>query len=127
METFSSIGPTIDGRPKPEVVRTNAVSTAALGGSTGCTNGFRGTSASAPHIGGLAALAKQRTPSLTSGGIAGYVEMLARTNDPGSRNVFLPAALDGGPIAYSIASGADLFGYANAGRVDTPVADFPGW
>ena len=52
--------------------------------------------------------------------------MLARTNDPGSRNVFLPAALDGEPIAYSIASGADLFGYANADGSTLPSPIFQG-
>jgi hypothetical protein len=48
---YSSRGPTDDGREKPELLAPSAVSTAAYG-----PGAFEGTSASAPHVAGLAAL-----------------------------------------------------------------------
>jgi hypothetical protein len=48
---YTSRGPTDDGRTKPDVCGPTAVSTATYGES-----GFEGTSASSPHVAGLAAL-----------------------------------------------------------------------
>ena len=49
LEPYSSQGPTIDGRVKPELVAPDSVSGATYGPSAGCGNaGFAGTSASAP-------------------------------------------------------------------------------
>ncbi|HEY3127672.1 MAG TPA: S8 family serine peptidase, partial [Candidatus Limnocylindria bacterium] len=60
LEFYSSLGPTIDGRVKPDIVGPDAVSTATYGNFSGCAiSGFAGTSASAPHVAGAAALAKQ--------------------------------------------------------------------
>ncbi|WP_336000039.1 S8 family serine peptidase [Halorientalis halophila] len=55
---YSSQGPTVDGRLKPEVVAPDGVSTDA-----GCC--FYGTSAAAPHAAGVAALALGANASLT--------------------------------------------------------------
>lgn len=62
IEFFSSRGPTSDGRLKPELVAPDRVSTSVPGFSP-----FFGTSASAPHVAGLAALLLGKLPNLTPG------------------------------------------------------------
>jgi subtilisin family serine protease len=57
--SFSSRGPTVDGRPKPDLVAPSGVSTRAAGA-------FVGTSASAPHVAGLAALLLAAYPATTA-------------------------------------------------------------
>jgi len=61
IESYSSQGPTMDGRTKPDVVAPSCVSTTAYG-----TSGFCGTSAAAPHAAGVAALLLSGNPSLTA-------------------------------------------------------------
>jgi subtilisin family serine protease len=51
---FSSRGPTVDGRTKPELVGPDGVATSQPGGSG--LNSFAGTSAATPHAAGVAAL-----------------------------------------------------------------------
>jgi hypothetical protein len=60
VRAYSSRGPTKDGRPKPDLVAPDGVSTATYGPR------FEGTSASAPHVGGALALMKSQRPSLTA-------------------------------------------------------------
>ncbi|NEU55287.1 S8 family serine peptidase [Halorussus sp. MSC15.2] len=59
LEDFSSRGPTIDGRRKPDVVAPDGVS------STAYPDGFYGTSAATPHTAGVAALMLDADPTLT--------------------------------------------------------------
>ena len=56
-ESFSSQGPTNDGRTKPEISGPDRVSTLSYG-----VNGFPGTSASAPHVAGASALILSANP-----------------------------------------------------------------
>lgn len=65
IEYFSSLGPTIDGRIKPDFVSADGVITRSFGGTSGACDGFIGTSASAPHIAGLAALIMHAAPNWT--------------------------------------------------------------
>ncbi len=51
LEPYSSRGPTEDGRLRPDLCAAGLAATASLG-----ADGFTGTSASAPHVAGLAAL-----------------------------------------------------------------------
>jgi subtilisin family serine protease len=85
LRPYSSLGPTIDGRTKPDIAGLDGVSTATYGmspGSPGCSSGFNGTSASAPHVAGLAALGKQQNPSLTPAQLQTWLE--ARAVDVGA-------------------------------------------
>lgn len=65
IEYFSSLGPTIDGRIKPDFVSADGVITRAFGGTARACDGFIGTSASAPHVAGLAALIMHAAPNWT--------------------------------------------------------------
>jgi hypothetical protein len=66
VESFSSQGPTIDGRIKPDIAGPDGVSSGTYGSSPACNGaGFYGTSAAAPHVGGAAALVKQANPSFS--------------------------------------------------------------
>jgi hypothetical protein len=64
VEFFSSQGPTIDGRTKPDISGVDGVSVTGAGSFV---NPFFGTSAAAPHVAGIAALALQAAPCLLTG------------------------------------------------------------
>jgi hypothetical protein len=61
IEYYSSRGPTLDGRVKPDVTAIDAVTVTGAGKFT---NPFFGTSAAVAHLGGIAALALQSAPCL---------------------------------------------------------------
>jgi hypothetical protein len=65
IEPYSSQGPTLDGRIKPDITGVDLVQ---VSGAGGFVNPFWGTSAAAPHIAGIAALLLQASPCLASGG-----------------------------------------------------------
>ena len=82
IESFSSIGPTPDGRTKPDVVGADrAVS--YLWGSWG------GTSQSSPHLAGMAALVLERFPDLGPSDIADYLKTnTEERGEPGIDNTW---------------------------------------
>lgn len=57
-ESYSSEGPTTDGRAKPEISGPDGV-------KTSLSSAFYGTSAAAPHAGGAVALLKSQNPTMT--------------------------------------------------------------
>ena len=69
IEPFSSLGPTTDGRIKPDIAGPDGVSTATYGPSA-----FYGTSAASPHLAGAAALVKQRLPCYTPAQMKAFLE-----------------------------------------------------
>ncbi len=84
VEFYSSQGPTQDGRVKPDIAGPDWVSTQTYG-----PNAFGGTSASAPHVAGAAALVKQVFPSYDPDQIQAYLETRAYDlGAPGKDNVF---------------------------------------
>ena len=76
IQYFSSRGPTLDGRMKPDISGIDGVSITGAGrfGSP-----FFGTSAAAPHVAGIAALALQAAPCLVSGTANAQPPSAART------------------------------------------------
>ena len=76
MEFFSSLGPTIDGRQKPDVSAIDGVSVTGAGAFPSL---FFGTSAAAPHVAGIAALAAQAAPCLLGSDRAALDPVSART------------------------------------------------
>jgi hypothetical protein len=76
IESFSSQGPTIDGRTKPDLAGPDQMSTVPYGAFTNCADesGFAGTSASAPAVTGAAALVASANPSFTPAQIRSYLQ-----------------------------------------------------
>ncbi len=77
IEDFSSQGPTTDGRIKPDLVAPDRVSTSSYGAYSLWSPGFGGTSASAPHVAGAAALVKQANPTWSWADIKAFLESRA--------------------------------------------------
>jgi hypothetical protein len=75
IEFFSSNGPTVDGRTKPDVTAIDGVSTTGAGDFE---NPFFGTSAGVPHVGGIAALLLQAASCLRSGATGARDNVSAR-------------------------------------------------
>ena len=76
LEAFSSRGPTIDGRTKPDLTAPDWVSSFSYGPFSGCgaDTGFAGTSAAAPHVAAAAALVKGANPSFGPNELQAYLE-----------------------------------------------------
>ena len=77
IERYSSRGPTPDGRTKPGIVGVDCGETALRTYRPGTNRGFCGTSQSAPHVSGMAALVRQRFPELTAEQVASYLKLRA--------------------------------------------------
>jgi len=88
LESFSSYGPTEDGRPKPELIGPDGVSVSVY-----APEAFFGTSAAAPHIAGAAALAWSAFPELDASEVRAF--LLANT-----------IAVPGDPPADAVGEGA---------------------
>ncbi|MGH2738921.1 MAG: S8 family serine peptidase, partial [Actinomycetota bacterium] len=92
LQSYSSRGPTIDGRTKPDILGPSRVATSTYGASTHCDpggGGFGGTSASAPHVAGAAALVKEMHPSFDADQLQAFLEAAAKDQgEPGKDNSF---------------------------------------
>jgi hypothetical protein len=64
IQFYSSLGPTLDGRMKPDIAAIDGV---AITGAGQFPSPFFGTSAAAPHVAGIAALALHAAPCLRAG------------------------------------------------------------
>jgi hypothetical protein len=103
IEFFSSRGPTIDGRRKPDVTGIDGV---AVTGAGRFVNPFFGTSAAAPHLAGIAALVLQAAPCLVAGGANAVDVNAARTS---LRNLLITNA-----VPLSDTAPDNVFGYGRA-------------
>lgn len=105
MEFFSSRGPTLDGRQKPDV---SAIDGVSVTGAGSFVTTFFGTSAAAPHVAGIAALALQAAPCLLATGRGALDPVDARTTlrDLIVRSA-VPLSADGAPDNTSGAGRAD--------------------
>jgi hypothetical protein len=104
IEFFSSNGPTVDGRTKPDVAAIDGVSTTGAGNFE---NPFFGTSAAVPHVGAIAALLLQAAPCLRSGAAGARDNVSARM---ALHNLILNNAV---PLGGSVPN--NIFGF---GRID---------
>ena len=85
IESYSSRGPTTDGRIKPDIVGATGGQTVSYRSENNPEGYYGGTSGSSPHIAGLAALVKQRFPQYSPQRIAQYLKDNAEprpTTDP---------------------------------------------
>lgn len=71
---YSSRGPTIDGRVKPDITGAACARTSLERSTPGSACWFGGTSQASPHMAGLAALVKQRFPDYTPEQVADYLK-----------------------------------------------------
>ena len=115
IELFSSQGPTLDGRIKPDIVGADAGQSVTYRTERNPNGYFFGTSQASPHVAGMAALVKQRYPAYTPAQVANYLKThAAERGEVGPDNVW------GHGFARLLASDAllkpDLV-------VDTPTAD----
>jgi subtilisin family serine protease len=82
LEDFSSQGPTLDGRTKPDISGLDAVTTTAYQGQP-----FYGTSAACPHVSGAAALVFSAQPNATPDQVAAFLQQHAKDmQNPGPDN-----------------------------------------
>jgi hypothetical protein len=87
-EPFSSQGPTSDGRIKPDIAGPDGVSSFTL-------TYFSGTSASAPHVAGAAALLLSQHPEWTADQLESALEAQAvDMGEPGKDNIYGAGRLD---------------------------------
>ena len=84
IESYSSRGPTPDGRVKPDVVGADCGETATY------NTPFCGTSQAAPHVAGMAALVRQRFPNYTPAEVVAYIKENAqqRISSPDPNNTW---------------------------------------
>jgi subtilisin family serine protease len=87
IESYSSKGPTPDGRTKPDIVGADCATTVS-------SPTFCGTSQAAPHVAGLVALVRQAYGGSTANDVAAYMRTYA--------------ALDRGPVGIDNTWGAGL-------------------
>jgi YVTN family beta-propeller protein len=94
IETYSSRGPTVDGRIKPDLVAPDCIATITFGE-------FCGTSSSAPIVAGGAALALQADPTMGAPELADYLrDNAAPLGDPSPNSTYGHGRLKlGEPVA----------------------------
>ncbi len=92
IEPYSSRGPTVDGRVKPDLVAVDCIDTVS-------EPEFCGTSESTPYVSGAAALVLQAHPSFTPAQLATYLKSHAvPLGTPVPNSVYGAGRLDLGPV-----------------------------
>lgn len=127
---YSSLGPTIDGRSKPDIVGVANADSVTYGPGR-----FAGTSQASPHVSGLAALVLQAFPSLAPAQVAAYLKSRALprsgTNVWGSGLAFLPGicgfSATPTPQRFSMGPGAGTVSVSVAGPCSWTTATAAPW
>ena len=84
---YSSRGPTIDGRTKPDITGVACGHSTTLGRSRpGSACPFGGTSQASPHVAGLAALVMQRFPAYTPEQVTNYLQQNATDRETSGKD-----------------------------------------
>jgi subtilisin family serine protease len=107
IQFFSSRGPTLDGRMKPDV---SAIDGVSITGAGRFGTPFFGTSAAAPHVAGIAALVLHAAPCLVSGAPGALPTVTARL---ALRDLIVSSA---DPIGAEVPNNTFGSGLANAFR-----------
>jgi serine protease AprX len=95
LATFSSRGPTTDGRVKPDISAPGVSISAARTGTTNGYTSLSGTSMAAPHLAGVAALVKAANPALDASDIRRIlVETAQERGRPGPDNDYGAGLVD---------------------------------
>ena len=114
IEFFSSRGPTLDGRLKPDV---SAIDGVTITGSGGFGSPFFGTSAATPHVAGIAALLLQAAPCLMAGSSSSVGPDTARAT---LRNLIVGHAV---PLGDGVPN--TTFGYGRADALASAQKTLP--
>ena len=89
IESYSSQGPTPDGRIKPDIVGVARAQSVSYRSAERPDGRWAGTSQASPHVAGLAALVKQRFPQYSPQQVAGYLKSYAaERGEAGPDNVW---------------------------------------
>jgi hypothetical protein len=128
VETFSSRGPTLDGRTKPDVVAVDCTTTLTY-------RPFCGTSASAPYAAGAAALVVAARPGIEPAALATWLRAHAAPLGEAPNNTSGHGRLELGPVpaaptptalGFSVQPAAAVEGLAIARAITVRVLDQDG-
>lgn len=106
IESYSSRGPTRDGRTKPDIVAVDRANSVSYG-----YGGFTGTSQASPHLAGMAALVLEQFPSYTPSQVKSYLtdnalgQGTVPNNTWGYGLAFLPNNLPDPPTSVTATAG----------------------
>ena len=102
---FSSRGPTLDNRTKPDIVAPGVNIGAALANSTSDYVTESGTSMATPYVSGVAALLRQKQPAWTQANVRADIEGTALDVGPSGKDNEWGAGLLDGYAAVAAAAG----------------------
>jgi hypothetical protein len=128
LEAFSSRGPTIDGRVKPDLLGFDGVSSNIgevqasqydeQGNVVPGTTGFYGTSAAAPHVAGAAALVAGANPGMDASDLEAFLQRRANPlGTPPTNTVGHGLLALGAPSGVQPAAGSRYFRLAAPRRI----------
>lgn len=120
--TYSSRGPTTDGRFKPNLLSPTGA------GNSSPSSSFGGTSAAAPHVAGALALLQEAFPSADADRLAALLQTRAVgvagvSDGSGARRLDMGSLFGVGPLLPAGAEDARLLGDLDAG---VPVLEYDG-